>query len=166
MERPKDYYAALGVSRAESGSRIQEAYRRIAKQCHPDRVGEQGTERFQEIQEAYEVLSDPRKRESYDASFSRQGQSKEVVPEPLVPSRDRSDFFRPEPLFRPSVPFPEDFASGTFSPSPWVFCDGPRRDSGFPCLFCHEFDAIESGTQQLLLKYLRAFRLYQQSSFE
>ncbi|WHZ15282.1 MAG: Chaperone protein DnaJ [Nitrospira sp.] len=156
MDRQKDYYAALGVGRAEGVSGIQEAYRRLAKQCHPDRAGEQGTGKFQEIQEAYEVLSDPRKRESYDASLARQGQPKEVAPEPLVPSRDYSGFGRPEPLIRPSSTIPEDFTSITSSLC--VFCDGLGRDLGFPCLFCQEFEAMESGTERLLLNYLRAFR--------
>jgi curved DNA-binding protein CbpA len=156
MDRQKDYYAALGVGRAEGVSRIQEAYRRLAKQCHPDRAGEQGTGKFQEIQEAYEVLSDPRKRESYDASLARQGQPKEVAPEPLVPSRNHSDFGRPEPLIRPSRTIPEGFTSVTSSLC--VFCHGLGRDRGFPCLFCQEFEAMERGTEQLLWKYLRAFR--------
>ena len=155
MDRAKDYYAALGVSRAEGVDGIQEAYRRLAKQYHPDRAGEQGTGKFQEIQEAYEVLSDPRKRKRYDASLDRQRQPTEIAPEPLVPSRQHSHFRRPEPLIRPNTTIPEDFASVTASQC--VFCDGLGRDLVFPCPFCQKLEAVESEIEQLMLRYLRAF---------
>jgi DnaJ-class molecular chaperone len=58
----KDYYLILGVSRGENLRSIQEAFRELAKRHHPDRAGPQGTSRFQEIQEAYSVLSDPERR--------------------------------------------------------------------------------------------------------
>jgi len=154
MDRAKDYYAALGVSRTEGVSGIHEAYRRLAKQCHPDRAGEQGTGKFQEVQEAYEVLSDPRKRKRYDARLGRPGPPSAVAPEPLVPSR-HSRFNRPEPLVRPQSANPEHFASVTASRC--LFCDGLGRDLGLPCPFCQEFQTVESGIEQVMLTYLRAF---------
>lgn len=62
----KDYYLILGISPTESLSGIRKAFRKLAKDCHPDRVGDKGTRRFQDITEAYEVLSDPERRKAYN----------------------------------------------------------------------------------------------------
>jgi len=63
----RDYYDILGVSRNATDEEIKKAFRRLAKQYHPDANKEQGVEaRFIEIKEAYEVLSDPQKRAAYD----------------------------------------------------------------------------------------------------
>ncbi len=63
----KDYYAILGVSQGASQDEIQRAYRKLARQYHPDINKEAGAEnRFKEIGEAYEVLKDSEKREKYD----------------------------------------------------------------------------------------------------
>jgi curved DNA-binding protein len=63
----KDYYAILGVSKTASQDEIQRAYRKLARQYHPDINKESEAEnRFKEIGEAYEVLKDPEKREKYD----------------------------------------------------------------------------------------------------
>jgi len=59
-----DYYSILGVPRTASDDDIKRAYRRLASQHHPDKGGDK--ERFQEIQEAYSVLSDPAQRQHYD----------------------------------------------------------------------------------------------------
>jgi curved DNA-binding protein len=63
----RDYYDALGVSRDASTDDIRAAYRRLARQYHPDVNKEPGAEdRFKEISEAHEVLRDPEKRAQYD----------------------------------------------------------------------------------------------------
>jgi len=63
----RDYYEVLGVPRSSGDDEIKKAFRRLAKQYHPDANKEQGAEaRFIEINEAYEVLSDPQKRAAYD----------------------------------------------------------------------------------------------------
>lgn len=63
----RDYYEVLGVDKTASAEEIKRAYRRLAKQYHPDVNKETGSaERFKEIAEAYEVLSDPDKRAQYD----------------------------------------------------------------------------------------------------
>src|SRR5262245_39733727 len=63
----KDYYEILGVSRTASTSEIKQAFRRLAREYHPD-VSKHGDAeaRFKEINEAYEVLSDDEKRARYD----------------------------------------------------------------------------------------------------
>ena len=63
----KDYYKTLGVARTASEKEIKSAYRRLARQYHPDvNKDPKATERFKLINEAYEVLSDPKKRSKYD----------------------------------------------------------------------------------------------------
>lgn len=64
----KDYYKVLGVDRKASAEDIKRAYRKLAMQVHPDRnPGDKRAEdRFKEINEAYQVLSDPQKRSRYD----------------------------------------------------------------------------------------------------
>jgi curved DNA-binding protein len=77
----KDYYKILGVDRKASKSDIRKAYRKLAMQYHPDRNpgDKQAEERFKEINEAYQVLSDLKKRDHYDrlgsdySSWQRRG---------------------------------------------------------------------------------------------
>ena len=65
----KDYYKILGVDRKADDKTIKSAYRRLARKHHPDvtKGGKDSAERFKEINEAYEVLSDPEKRRRYDS---------------------------------------------------------------------------------------------------
>jgi molecular chaperone DnaJ len=66
-EQKQDYYDVLGVARGAGAEELKKAFRRLAMQFHPDRNQEAGAEaRFKEVNEAYEVLSDPEKRALYD----------------------------------------------------------------------------------------------------
>ncbi len=67
MARKRDYYDILGVSKSSSLDEIKKAYRKLALEWHPDRNKAAGAnEKFKEINEAYAVLSDPKKKETYD----------------------------------------------------------------------------------------------------
>ena len=63
-----DYYDTLGVDKQASEAEIKKAYRRLAMKYHPDRTGNDkaGEEKFKQVNEAYEILSNEEKRESYD----------------------------------------------------------------------------------------------------
>lgn len=67
MATKRDYYDVLGVQRGASASDLKKAYRRLARQYHPDINKDEGAdEKFKEVNEAYEVLSDDQKRAAYD----------------------------------------------------------------------------------------------------
>jgi molecular chaperone DnaJ len=67
MAKKRDYYTVLGLNRDASEEDLKKAYRKLAMKHHPDRNSEEGSEdKFKEAKEAYEVLSDPKKRAAYD----------------------------------------------------------------------------------------------------
>src|SRR5690242_4199959 len=70
---PRDYYEVLGVSREASETEVKKAFRRLARELHPDvSQAPDAEERFKEAAEAYEVLSDAERRRTYDA-YGREG---------------------------------------------------------------------------------------------
>ena len=67
-----DHYEVLGVARDASSDDIKKAYRRLARQLHPDaNPGADASERFKDVTHAYDVLSDPRQRQEYDMGGRR-----------------------------------------------------------------------------------------------
>ncbi len=88
----KDYYIVLGVGRGASPGQIKHAYRRIAKQLHPDLApAPAGADKFLEAKEAYDTLADAEKRRRYDDELRRSGSPLRIsrVPE-IVRERRRT----------------------------------------------------------------------------
>jgi DnaJ-class molecular chaperone len=77
----KNYYVVLGVSRDESSAGIRSTFHQLARRMHPDSAGPADTSRFQEINESYEVLSDPDRRRAHDRDVGEP----ELVPQ--LPAR-------------------------------------------------------------------------------
>jgi curved DNA-binding protein CbpA len=91
-----DYYRILGVPSSADAPTIRDAYLALVRRLHPDRVGAQGTARFQEITEAYQTLSDRRRRRAYDLARER-----------AVPVYSpRSETLRTRPRPEPLIPEP------------------------------------------------------------
>ena len=121
----KDYYFILGVPRTATARDILRAFRELAKLYHPDRVGPQGTSSFQDIVEAYEVLSDPERRRHYNHTLSEHVDvtpsapsvgSARPQPDPLIPEERSYRLHRqPEPLIPEPMSILYDF--GTINPS-------------------------------------------------
>ena len=85
---PKDYYVVLGISRQANLNQIKRAYRRIAKQLHPDLTHSISSDEFREAREAYETLIDENKRQRYDAALKQPRQiSKKRNVQHIIPKR-------------------------------------------------------------------------------
>src|SRR6266498_116059 len=80
----RDYYETLGVSKTATEDDIRSAFRKLARKYHPDVAKDKKTaeEKFKEINEAYEVLSDPEKRKKYDELGANWKQGAEFRPPP------------------------------------------------------------------------------------
>ena len=101
----KNYDVVLGVSRDESSAGIRTAYHKLARRMHPDIAGPADASRFQEINEAYEVLSDPDRRRLHAPDFGESERGTEapirhqppnwpIAPEPISlfgPPEQRSE---------------------------------------------------------------------------
>jgi DnaJ-class molecular chaperone len=158
MER-KTYYMILGVSSTESDKGIRAAYRDLAKRLHPDVAGEQATRSFQEVSEAYGVLSDPQRRREYNHKLDRAEDGGIVTvrrspPEPLVhepvnilrnPKAEHLEGLNFEVLLTP-----EEASRGCVVPigvpvfSRCPQCQGSGRDWAFPCANCQQQGIIEN----------------------
>jgi len=92
----QDYYDVLGVARDATPEQIKKAYRRLALKWHPDRHKDEerdaARERFTRINEAYEVLSDPDKRQRYDRFGENWRHGQEFEPPPGARTMSREEF--------------------------------------------------------------------------
>jgi molecular chaperone DnaJ len=159
----RTYYMILGVPRTESLGGIRSAYRDLARKLHPDGAGEQATRAFQEVTEAYDVLSDPQRRRAYNDEL-RRAESSDLVPvqvsPPAWPRRAPISIFDAAEPIRPSfehlealnvevILTPEERRRGCVLPiGVPVFqrcpeCGGSGRDWLFPCMACGQQGTIE-----------------------
>lgn len=127
----RDYYEILGVPRTTSADEIKKAYRKLARRYHPDlqtAAGKAEAERkFKEINEAYEVLGDPKKREKYDRLGPQWQEGMDFTPPPGAGPRERT--FRDEGGFEGFEAFGgfSDFFESLFGDR----MGGRRRGGGF-----------------------------------
>ena len=127
----KDYYEILGVSRDASRDEIQRVYRKLARKYHPDLNKTAGSEdKFKEINEAYEVLKDPEKRNKYDQIGS---------------GWQQGDNFRPPPGWEHNF----DFGSGPQGRQENFFwsSDGGDYSDFFESLFGGQFQQGFTGSE-------------------
>lgn len=135
---PKDYYIVLGVSRGADLNKIKKAYRTVAKKYHPDVVqSENSKDRFLEIREAYETLSDETRRQAYDEELAKKGSELRIRRVPDIIARRTSAFEEIEHFFSATT---DDFFEG-FLPG---FFDTDRRRMRSKDLY---FEAILSPSE-------------------
>jgi molecular chaperone DnaJ len=150
----KDYYDILAISKDASQAEIKKAFRKLAQKYHPDKAhdGDDSSEKFKEINEAYQVLSDEKQRHNYDFQNTAGGQN------PFNPFGGFGDLFndifgahqqaqrrqqkQPEAVVNFSIPI-DDLRSGpvnlTFKSDNAVSCDvcsGKGGDSRETCNHC------------------------------
>lgn len=80
MLMEKNYYESLGVDPDADMEDIRKAYRKLVRQCHPDVCSDMSHDRFVEVKEAYEVLSDPEKRRQYDFKLACESRTRRRRP--------------------------------------------------------------------------------------
>ena len=99
----KSYFAILGISSGATADEIRSAYRRLAKEFHPDHYAG-GSDRFQEVQEAYSVLGNRRRRREYEQRIRKVSpktplrRSSYPAPEPLIPEDNPVDLGEVSPV--------------------------------------------------------------------
>jgi molecular chaperone DnaJ len=100
----KSYFAILEVTSGATPDEVHSAYRRLAKEYHPDHY-EGGSDRFRQIQEAYSVLGDPARRKDYEKTLSEKvrvrkapGPMPHAQPEPLIPEQEAVDLGEISPV--------------------------------------------------------------------
>jgi curved DNA-binding protein len=143
-----DYYEVLGVPRDADPEQIRRAYRRLARQYHPDLNSDSDAEdRFKELGEAYEVLSDADKRERYDRLGARWRETEQAAPEESF-----EEFFAHEGFGDGGhVEFGEDLFEALFGARAQR-ADGPLRGRDREALLDLSLeDALSGGRRRLTL---------------
>ena len=112
---PKDYYIVLGITPSADAKKIKKAYRTVAKKYHPDvSHSSESAERFQEIREAYETLSDEGARRKYDKELAKEGSSLRITKVPETIERRRAVFDEMGSVFSHVDDFFEGFLPGFY----------------------------------------------------
>uniref|UniRef100_A0A914WIL1 J domain-containing protein n=1 Tax=Plectus sambesii TaxID=2011161 RepID=A0A914WIL1_9BILA len=126
-ERKRNYYEVLGVKRSATPKEIRDAYISQSKKLHPDRVassqsssdkGSSGREKFQELQEAYDVLRKPSTRTEYDQKLS-EGSSGPRPPNPSNPNQAWNDYQRWMQQQQQYAQYQQQKQSWRMSDDPW-----------------------------------------------
>lgn len=140
----KDFYKALGLDKSASDNDIKKAYRKMALKYHPDKNKSPGAEeKFKEIAEAYEVLSDPKKKEIYDKYGEQglQGGGGRGGRGGQGPSENFSYTFHGDPqatfeaFFGTSSPFANFFGNNSSGEEEMIFEESDSFPSGFGNMF-------------------------------
>ena len=142
---PKNYYFILGIPATSSQKEIKTAFRRLAKEYHPDHYGE-GHSPFQNIQEAYSVLGDPERRRAYDKlNRTRQIRRRYGPGNSNVEPIRRHRHVKVEPL-NPADD-PENFEAA--APRRDFHASRPSVDTVFDCLIQNFIRPGQSAGEQL-----------------
>jgi curved DNA-binding protein len=142
-----DYYEVLGVSRDADQDAIRRAYRKLAREYHPDLNSDSDAEeRFKELGEAYEVLSDADKRERYDRLGARWREAEQQAPEESF-----EDFFARQGFGESRVEFGDDLFEALFGARA-ARAGEPRRGHDHEALLELSLeDALAGGRRRLTL---------------
>ena len=92
---PRNYYAVLHVPEDADPAALRHAYRTLVRRFHPDAGVGSSAQKFREVTEAYEALSDPQRRQDHDLDLARSRVRLRVQPEPLIPETTTDIAFRP-----------------------------------------------------------------------
>jgi len=123
MPNPKDYYELLGIPRSASPDDIRRAYFESARKLHPDRNTAPGeTEIFLDVQEAYEVLSNPKKRSEYDATLPAERSTSSLVKQKILYSRKSLIALPESQLLYVLLEYSPNKDSGTLPAPPLNLC--------------------------------------------
>ncbi len=161
----KDYYIVLGVSRGADTNKIKKAYRRIAKEQHPDASGTETTsEKFMEIKNAYETLSDDSRRQAYDRELARQHSPLRINRAPELIRRRRSAYRKMDSYRSAADEFFEGLVSGFFPD--YFEKSRPRGKDLYLEVILSEAEAFQGGLFPLSLPVLEPCPRCGASGFE
>jgi DnaJ-class molecular chaperone len=137
----KNYYIILGISPNTSAEGVRGAFRQLAKKFHPDKAGGERTSYFQDITEAYEVLSNPEKRKLYNKKLTEEHKRQKNSSESIVRKPDAYGLSPKVLDLDAYLTHHEAFSGITLNlrlsiPAQCLRCKGTGRDFFFNCFRC------------------------------